>query len=74
MHKRLSGLPASSREGAVRILGIDPGSRVTGYGIVELVGQQATCITNGCLRVGDGELALRLKNIFNGLQEIIAEY
>ena len=74
MQRRFSGIPASSREGAVRILGIDPGSRITGYGIVELVGQKAVCIANGCLRVGDGELAQRLKNIFNGLQEIISEY
>ena len=41
MQRRFSGIPASSREGAVRILGIDPGSRITGYGIVELVGQKA---------------------------------
>lgn len=74
MQRRRTGIPTTSREAPVRILGIDPGSRITGYGIVELEGQQATCVTNGCLRVGDGELALRLKNIFNGLQEIIAEY
>lgn len=74
MQKRLSGISAQSRDGAVRILGIDPGSRITGYGIVELVGQQAICITNGCLRVGEGELAHRLKSIFTGLQDVIEQH
>ena len=74
MQKRLSGNPAQGRDGVVRILGIDPGSRITGYGIVELVGQKAICIANGCLRVGDGELAHRLKSLFGGIEEIITEY
>ncbi|MFO7603897.1 MAG: crossover junction endodeoxyribonuclease RuvC [Gammaproteobacteria bacterium] len=62
------------RDPGVRILGIDPGSRITGYGIVELVGQKAICIANGCLRVGDGEIAQRLRHIFTGLQEILEQY
>ena len=74
MQKRLTGIPAQSRDGVVRILGIDPGSRITGYGIVELVGQKAICIANGCLRVGDGALAHRLKSLFGGIEEVIAEY
>ena len=70
---RLSDVSSKSRGDAVRILGIDPGSRITGYGIIEVVGQKAICIANGCLRVGDGELAHRLKNIFTGLQEVIEQ-
>jgi crossover junction endodeoxyribonuclease RuvC len=74
MQRRLSGIAPKSRDAAVRILGIDPGSRITGYGVVELVGQKAICIANGCLRVGEGELAHRLKDIFIGLQDIIQQY
>lgn len=74
MQKRLSGFPVQSRDGAIRILGIDPGSRITGYGVIELVGQKAICITNGCLRVGEGELSHRLKNIFIGIQDILEQY
>ena len=74
MQRRLTDISAQSRDGAIRILGIDPGSRITGYGVIELVGQQAICIANGCLRVGDGELAHRLKGIFTGLQEIIEKH
>lgn len=58
----------------IRILGIDPGSRLTGYGVVELRGDRAIAITNGCLRVGDGELALRLKQIHLGIQQLIDEF
>ncbi len=58
----------------IRILGIDPGSRLTGYGIVELHGNRAICVSNGCLRVGEGELAQRLKLIHQGIQQLISEY
>lgn len=58
----------------IRILGIDPGSRLTGYGIVELHGNRAISVSNGCLRVGEGELAQRLKLIHQGIQQLIEEY
>ena len=38
------------------ILGIDPGSRITGFGVINSVGQKNEYITSGCIRVGDGEL------------------
>ncbi|MBI1424394.1 MAG: crossover junction endodeoxyribonuclease RuvC [Gammaproteobacteria bacterium] len=58
----------------IRILGIDPGSRLTGYGVVELHGNRAVCVTNGCLRVGEGEVAERLKQIHLGLVQLIEEF
>jgi crossover junction endodeoxyribonuclease RuvC len=56
----------------VRILGVDPGLRVTGFGIIEKTGSKLHYVTSGCVRSGAGELAARLKAILDGLAEIIA--
>ena len=58
----------------LRILGIDPGLRVTGFGIIEQTGQQLTYVASGCVRSGTGELPARLKVLLDGLQEVIATY
>ena len=58
----------------VRILGIDPGSRITGYGILELRGNQFVCLSNGCIRTQQDTLANRLKHIHLGIDELIANY
>lgn len=59
----------------MRILGIDPGSRVTGYGLIEKQGSRLRHIDNGAIFTrSDEELALRLKRIYDGLLGIIAEY
>ncbi|OUR71459.1 crossover junction endodeoxyribonuclease RuvC [Methylophaga sp. 41_12_T18] len=57
-----------------RILGIDPGSRKTGFGIIELDKQKIHHVVNGRLMVGDGEFADRLGQIFEGLTDIIQRY
>lgn len=57
-----------------RILGIDPGSRKTGFGIIELEGKKIKHVINGRLMVGDGEFADRLKQIFEGLTDLIERY
>jgi crossover junction endodeoxyribonuclease RuvC len=57
-----------------RILGIDPGSRKTGFGIIELDKQKIHHVINGRLKVGDGDFADRLKQIFEGLTDIIERY
>ncbi len=60
---------------SLRILGIDPGSRTTGFGVIEIHGGKARYLASGCLRVGDeGALPLRLKAIFEGVSEIVARY
>jgi len=58
----------------LRILGIDPGLRVTGFGVIEQTGQQLAYIASGCVRSGEGELPVRLKVLLEGLQEVITTY
>lgn len=56
----------------MRILGIDPGLRVTGFGVIEQSGTRLSYVTSGCVRSGRGELAARLKVLLEGLAEVIA--
>lgn len=56
----------------LRILGIDPGLRVTGFGVIEQTGQKLVYVTSGCIRSGEGALPLRIKALLEGLQEVIA--
>lgn len=62
----------SSAPTSLRILGIDPGLRVTGFGVVEQTGQHLAYITSGCIRSGEGQLPQRLRVLLEGLQEVIA--
>jgi len=57
-----------------RILGIDPGSRVTGYGIIDQAGQQISYVASGCIRTSGDALAERLGIIFAGVNTIIQQY
>ena len=57
-----------------RVLGIDPGSRITGFGVIEIAGGQTSYVASGCVRLGEGELPLRLGKIFQSLSEIIQTY
>lgn len=56
------------------IIGIDPGSRITGYGVIRWDNHQSHYIDSGCLRVAAGALHERLQNIFSGIQSIIQQY
>lgn len=56
------------------ILGIDPGSRITGFGIVREGGNGCEYVTSGCIRLGNGPFPERLKQIFDGLGELIGQY
>ena len=58
----------------MRILGIDPGSRITGFGVIERSGGRVRYVESGCIRTGGGEFAERLKVIFDSLREIVAIY
>ncbi|MDE2365807.1 MAG: crossover junction endodeoxyribonuclease RuvC [Betaproteobacteria bacterium] len=56
----------------MRILGIDPGLRVTGFGIIDQTGGKLAYVSSGCIRTQDGELPSRLKSIMDHLNEVIA--
>ncbi|GAA3939637.1 crossover junction endodeoxyribonuclease RuvC [Litoribacillus peritrichatus] len=56
------------------ILGIDPGSRVTGYGVINTVGVKHEYIASGCIRVKGETLPEKLKYIFEGVNEVIDTY
>lgn len=57
-----------------RILGIDPGSRITGYGVVESNSNGLKYIASGCIRIEPVDFPERLKQIFDGVTEVIALY
>lgn len=58
----------------IRILGIDPGSRITGFGIIDKIGSRLVYIGSGCVVTEDSELPGRLKSILEGLNEIILQH
>lgn len=56
------------------ILGIDPGSRVTGYGLIESQGTRERYLASGAIRMRDTPLPERLATIFDGVGELIARH
>jgi len=58
----------------MRILGIDPGSRFTGFGVIEVNGNTAVAVKHGVIKTGGGEFPQRLGIIFSGICEIIEQY
>ena len=58
----------------MRILGIDPGLQVTGFGVIDKDGQRLAYVASGCVKSGRGELAERLKVLLDGLAEVIAAH
>ena len=62
----------------MRILGIDPGLNTTGYGLLEALPGKVRLVEGGVIRSGPAksaaDLAERLKNLFDGLGEILDEY
>jgi crossover junction endodeoxyribonuclease RuvC len=59
----------------VRILGIDPGLGITGYGVIEKDGSRLTYVASGRVRSNDAlPLASRLSTILEGLSQVIEGY
>ncbi len=56
------------------VLGIDPGSLKTGFGIINCVGSKTQYVTSGVIRIPGVSLPERLKIIFDSITEIIEEY
>ncbi|HLB13631.1 MAG TPA: crossover junction endodeoxyribonuclease RuvC [Burkholderiales bacterium] len=60
---------------SVRILGIDPGLRVTGFGIIDKTGTRITYVASGCVRTpATGSLPARIVVILESLGEVIAAH
>jgi len=58
----------------VRILGIDPGLRVTGFGVIDVEGAQLRYVASGVIRIPAGSLPPRLKTIHLGIADVVGEY
>ena len=61
----------------MRILGIDPGLRTTGFGVIEADGPRLSYVASGTIKtdaVDIGQLPARLKIIFDGVREVTARY
>jgi crossover junction endodeoxyribonuclease RuvC len=69
----LQQAPFASAAGSVRILGIDPGSQITGFGVVDIDGNRTKAVEWGSIRTG-GEHSDRLRSIFTALGQIVREY
>jgi len=60
---------------SLRILGVDPGSRKTGYGLIEHSGNRTNHLASGCIKLNTHEpLASRLYQLSNELEKLIDEY
>jgi crossover junction endodeoxyribonuclease RuvC len=57
-----------------RILGIDPGSRRTGYGIIDMNQGRAVWVGSGCIRINGEDLAARLRILTQGLMQILDQH
>ena len=67
----------ATRPRLARVIGIDPGLNVTGYGVIEYRGREAALIEAGVIRLpraSNGTLAARLEKLFESVREVIAEF
>ena len=62
------------RQSVTRVLGIDPGSRITGYGIIESDGMHSRHLGSGCIRTLSGTFPDRLGEIFHGIREVLLDW
>ena len=59
----------------IRILGIDPGLRSTGFGVIERTGSKLAYVASGCIKTdAEGSLPQRIKTIIDGIAEIVGTY
>ena len=57
-----------------RILGIDPGSRLTGFGVLDFLGDSPVYVASGTVSSADGAFADRLRRIFDSVGDIVVEF
>ena len=60
--------------GKRRILGVDPGSRATGYGIIDAAGRNLQYVASGRIRTTQGPFPERLADIYRGMAAVLAEF
>ncbi|NNF16785.1 MAG: crossover junction endodeoxyribonuclease RuvC [Gammaproteobacteria bacterium] len=58
----------------MRILGIDPGSRVTGYGVIDVRGRDISYVASGCIRTATRSHIERLDVIGQGIRDVLDRY
>ena len=58
----------------VRVLGIDPGSQCTGFGVVDAAGPKLIYVASGVIRTANGDFSARLCEIFTCVRSIVAQY
>jgi len=59
----------------VRILGIDPGLRITGFGVIDKTGQKLAYVASGCIKTNEAlSLPERIKTIIDGIAEVATAY
>lgn len=58
----------------MKIFGIDPGSRITGYGVIESKGNKSSYIGSGAIQTKEKDFQKRLKVIFTEIEKLIDEY
>lgn len=58
----------------IRILGIDPGSRLTGFGIIDADGSSIRLVAAGCVRSVADDFPARLKIVYDGMLEVVSQY
>ena len=66
-------MPAMTAAATVRVLGLDPGSRRTGFGVIDCRGSECVHVAHGCIAVNGDGFAGRLRIIFERLQALIGE-
>ncbi|MDR2925569.1 MAG: crossover junction endodeoxyribonuclease RuvC [Azoarcus sp.] len=68
---------ANAAPATIRILGLDPGLRITGFGVIDAVGSRLSYVASGCVRTSEGAdrpLPERLKTLLDGVRKIIDTY
>ena len=74
------GEPASAPQavvaaaGARRVLGLDPGSRITGFGVIDVDGREARYVASGAIRATAADFPARLHEIFGGVSAVLAAH
>jgi len=68
-------IPFAKPRGAVRLLGVDPGLRKMGYGLIDRIGNKLTHVAHGTITsTASDDLPERLRDLFNGLSRILDQY